>query len=186
MILFDLHCSKGHGFEAWFRDGKSYERLAEAGEISCAICGDNRVEKALMAPNVRTTKAAAPRLIETRANETKEAPASTSDGERGDHLGEPASPPVLQAKTAMAPAQQQSVLPEKVVEVMKMLRQAQTFIEKNFDPVGRNFAEEARKIHYGEAEKRNIYGEATKDEAEALADEGIEVNQMPWLPSRDS
>ncbi|MGI9492060.1 MAG: DUF1178 family protein, partial [Geminicoccaceae bacterium] len=60
MILFDLRCSQGHGFEAWFRDSNSYERLKEAGEIRCAICGDDKVEKALMAPNVRTRKAKAP------------------------------------------------------------------------------------------------------------------------------
>ena len=52
--------------------------------------------------------------------------------------------------------------------------------------VGKSFAEEARKMRYGEAEKRSIYGEATKDEAEELVEEGIEVNQMPWLTSRNS
>jgi hypothetical protein len=39
MILFDLRCSNGHDFEAWFRDGATYDRQAAAGEINCAICG---------------------------------------------------------------------------------------------------------------------------------------------------
>ena len=86
----------------------------------------------------------------------------------------------------MEPAKDNSAFPEKVVEAMKMLREVQTFVEKNFEPVGNKFAEEARKIHYGESEKRNIYGEATSEETETLADEGIEVNQMPWLPPRNS
>jgi len=47
------------------------------------------------------------------------------------------------------------------------------FIDKNFEDVGRNFADEARKIHYGDAEERSIKGTATKEEADALKDEGI-------------
>ncbi|MEM7043342.1 MAG: DUF1178 family protein [Pseudomonadota bacterium] len=41
-------------------------------------------------------------------------------------------------------------------------------------------------MHYGEAEKRSIYGEATREEAEDLAEEGIDVTQMPWLTNRNS
>ena len=188
MILFDLRCSKGHGFEAWFRDGDSYERLRQAGEIRCAICGDDKVEKALMAPNVQTRKAKAPPPApagdaagdEGAANKPNDAPADSAQ-ERAA-----ASPAPVPTTLSADGDQPSGAYPEKVVEAMKMLRQAQTFIEKNFDHVGRGFAEEARKIHYGEAEKRSIYGEATKEEAETLAEEGIEVNQIPWLPSRDS
>ena len=45
-----------------------------------------------------------------------------------------------------------------------------------------NFAKEARKIHYGEAEAEGIYGQATREEREALKDEGIEIFDMPWVP----
>jgi hypothetical protein len=58
-------------------------------------------------------------------------------------------------------------------------------VEKNFDHVGPKFAEEARKIHYGEADKRNIYGQATKDEAAELLEEGIEFGALPELPKLD-
>jgi hypothetical protein len=182
MILFDLRCSNGHGFEAWFRDGDSSERLAGAGEITCAVCGDDQIEKALMAPNVRTRKAIAPPALETSARADKSASATFGNQPRDGQ----APPAPLPATTTMEPVRPAGGFPEKVIEAMTMLRQAQTFIEKNFDHVGRNFAEEARKIHYGETDKRNIYGEASKEEAETLAEEGIEVNQMPWLPSRDS
>ena len=50
------------------------------------------------------------------------------------------------------------------------------------EDVGNRFAEEARKIHYKEAEVRGIYGEATADEAQALVEEGIEVHPLPRLP----
>ena len=54
-------------------------------------------------------------------------------------------------------------------------------IEQNFDNVGDRFAEEARKIHYGDSDARGIYGDTTPQEREALADEGIEVGTIPWL-----
>ena len=59
-------------------------------------------------------------------------------------------------------------------------------IEKKFENVGDKFPEEARKMHYGEAETRNIYGEASDSEAEALKDEGVEVQRIPWLPTEDA
>lgn len=58
-------------------------------------------------------------------------------------------------------------------------RKARDEVHKTAEPVGRDFPEEARRIHYGEAKDRPIYGEATKKEAEALADEGIAVAPVP-------
>ena len=52
-------------------------------------------------------------------------------------------------------------------------------VEKNCDYVGSEFPEEARKIHYGEADERGIYGEASKEETQELLDEGITVLPMP-------
>ena len=58
-------------------------------------------------------------------------------------------------------------------------------IEKTFDHVGEKFPEEARRIHYGEAQDRPIYGDATLDEAKALTDEGIKVAAIPWPKRRN-
>lgn len=52
MIRFALRCAAGHEFEAWFRDGEGFTAQQEAGEITCPDCGDAKVEKALMAPNI--------------------------------------------------------------------------------------------------------------------------------------
>ena len=71
----------------------------------------------------------------------------------------------------------------KVREALAELRHQ---VEENCDYVGGEFAEEARKIHYGEADERNIYGEATDNEAKELTDEGIKVGKIPWLPRTDS
>jgi hypothetical protein len=58
-------------------------------------------------------------------------------------------------------------------------------VEKTCDYVGNDFAEEARKMHRGEAEPRGIYGETTEEQAESLADEGINVARIPWVPRAD-
>jgi len=66
--------------------------------------------------------------------------------------------------------------------MMKMVREMRKTVEKNAEYVGGKFAEEARKIHYEEAEKRGIYGETTPGDARELIEEGIEVYPLPRLP----
>jgi hypothetical protein len=167
MIVYDLKCRGGHQFEAWFSNAAGYERLKKAGHVACSICGSTKVEKALNAPNIAPSKgkavvakpadAAAP--VETAPREPKlESPAS--------YANDPAA--------------------TKVGELMKQLAEIRGQIEKNCDYVGGRFADEARKIHYGEAPKRNIYGEASDGDAKSLADEGVEFSRIPWAPRRDS
>ena len=71
---------------------------------------------------------------------------------------------------------------ETEAEALTALREMRKQVEANCDYVGPNFAEEARKIHYGESDKRGIYGQTTEEEAAALAEEGIEFGRLPWLP----
>lgn len=66
--------------------------------------------------------------------------------------------------------------------LMRMMRELREHVEKTADYVGPQFAEEARKIHYHEVEKRGIYGEATGEDAKALIEEGIDVHPLPRLP----
>jgi hypothetical protein len=67
-------------------------------------------------------------------------------------------------------------------KMLAMMREYRKAVESNAEYVGDRFAEEARKIHYEESEKRGIYGEARREEAEALLEEGIEVHPLPRLP----
>ncbi len=78
-------------------------------------------------------------------------------------------------KPPMSPAQMRAALVE-------LRRQ----IETNCDYVGNRFAEEARRIHYGEIDAHSIYGEASEDELRELADEGISFGRIPWIPPTDS
>ena len=58
MIRFTLRCDKAHSFDSWFASGEAYQRLADAGQISCPVCGGFDVRKDLMAPAVRPGAAA--------------------------------------------------------------------------------------------------------------------------------
>ena len=70
-------------------------------------------------------------------------------------------------------------------DVARAMRQAlgelRQTVAANCDYVGERFPEEARKIHYGETEARPIYGEASRDEARELAEEGIGFQAIPWV-----
>lgn len=57
VIQYSLQCSQGHRFEAWFRNAAAYDEQQARGIVSCAQCGDDRVEKAPMAPRVARTDA---------------------------------------------------------------------------------------------------------------------------------
>lgn len=67
-------------------------------------------------------------------------------------------------------------------EIRTMLRAFRQHLETHADNVGADFADEARKIHYGEVDERAIYGVASFDEAKSLHDEGIDVLPVPVLP----
>ncbi|KAA0698505.1 DUF1178 family protein [Neorhizobium sp. P12A] len=67
-------------------------------------------------------------------------------------------------------------------EALAKLKEAVDAIKANAEDVGTKFPEEARKIHYGEADARGIIGQATPTEAQELIDEGIEIAAIPVLP----
>ena len=56
MIKYSFKCSNGHEFDSWIQSADALDKLRSSGMISCAICGDNKVERALMSPQVRPAK----------------------------------------------------------------------------------------------------------------------------------
>ena len=75
----------------------------------------------------------------------------------------------------------------RLVNIDKKIREYQKFIKNNFDYVGKNFAYEARSIHYGHGKKkRNIFGTASKNEIKELKDEGIEAEMIPWVEDKSN
>lgn len=134
MIQYSLQCSKGHRFDAWFKNAAAYDEQQARGIVICAQCGDAHVEKAPMAPNVART-----------------------DQERV---------PLSAAHPDAA-------------RFRDMLRQYRRKVMSEADYVGDSFAEEARKIHFEEAEARGIYGEATREEVAGLIEDGVDFLPLP-------
>jgi hypothetical protein len=92
-------------------------------------------------------------------------------------------------KAPMAPRLQRSNSADRPVSLQQLaetLRELRRHVEENCDYVGERFAEEARRIHYGEIDPHDIYGETTAEEAESLSEEGIEFDTIPWLPRSDA
>ena len=163
MIHYKLRCHAGHEFEGWFQDSAGFDKLAQAGLVECTVCGSTQVERALMAPAVVSSRKKA---------KPPAPPAPPSDAAAPE--APPPSPTGPQMAAGPIPAQ-----------LVAMLQRLRTEVEKSCDYVGKDFAEEARKIHNGEAEARGIYGEASDAEAEALAEDGIDVARLPWVPRAD-
>ncbi len=167
MIVFDVKCGNQHVFEGWFADSNAFDEQVRDGILVCPICGDGNVEKALMAPN-----------IATGGNNPGDTMAKRGNDE-SDAGGDDSLPAVRSNAT---PEAQVAAYKEKTAKLLATMRAFKAHVERNFDDVDVKFAEEARKIHYGESEKRNIYGKATEDEARALQDEGIEFGRFPDIP----
>ncbi|WP_043340288.1 DUF1178 family protein [Belnapia moabensis] len=155
MIHYDLRCGAGHDFDSWFKDSEAFAAQSKAGFVECPVCGSKDVSKRLMAPAI-------PKKGRTRAKEA------------------PAQPPAPVAAAPAAPPP-----PPIPAQMVAFLQRIRAEVEKSADYVGRDFAEEARKIHRGESERTAIYGEASDADAEALRDEGIEVARIPWVPLAD-
>ncbi|MGF7158499.1 hypothetical protein FHS85_000109 [Rhodoligotrophos appendicifer] len=92
-------------------------------------------------------------------------------------VGGQAQSPVEAASFVAAPAPD-----PRLAAMIEALRSIKKHIEANSENVGPRFAEEARKMHYDEAEQRSIYGEATAEDAHALVEEGIQIQALPRLP----
>ena len=137
MIHFSLRCEAEHEFDGWFRNGGDFDKQMKRGLVSCPVCNSAKVEKALMAPAV-----------------------STSRGKE---------------KVALAIGEEQRRLAGQLREMAKKVRE-------NADYVGDRFAEEARKIHFGETDPRGIYGEASPDDVKGLLDDGVDFMPLPEFP----
>jgi hypothetical protein len=167
MIHYQLCCEADHEFDGWFKDSENFDRQARRKLVSCPVCASTEVRRALMAPGIRKKGRAVAPVIEAAT---------------GLPVASPSAAPALPQQVA-GNQRAGGIMPDQVRAALLKLRAE---VEKNCDYVGPDFADEARKIHNGEAPARGIYGESTEAEAEALADDGIGVAQIPWLPRADS
>jgi hypothetical protein len=155
MKVLDLQCSHHHVFEGWFASEDDFQSQLARGLVACPLCSDTAVSKKLSAPRLNL----------------------------GAGRHEASSTEVAQAISEHAPNEPRAAAPavtdtpgsELQAALLKMVRH----VVANTEDVGKQFAEEARKMHYGDAEHRNIRGQASAEETKELLDEGIAVMPLP-------
>lgn len=134
MIVYDLCCGAGHGFEGWFRSAEEFESQRASAMVECPFCSDTQVTRRPSASRVNLVAGRGEREVSER---------------RLDGAAHP------------------------------LIEQLRHFVKEHVEDVGRDFAEEARKMHFGDSEVRSIHGLATRQEVSDLHEEGIEAAPLP-------
>jgi len=172
MIVFDLKCSRlNHVFEGWFASSDDFETQRGNGLLCCPVCGDDSVEKAVMAP-----------AVPAKSNQRAMAAAEESDGKGNDSADAASDEGGGKDTVPMSTG-----LPtEQTEKLMQVLAKAQAEALTKSEWVGRKFADQARSMHYGEEDQKAIHGEVAPEEARALIDEGVEVAPLlfPVVPPK--
>ena len=150
MKVLDLQCAQGHGFEGWFGSEEDFQSQLSRALVQCPLCGDASISKKLSAPRLNLSRASAPESSDR---------AERSEGSEGSDEGD---------KALAVAGPQDADMAKRWMEIGRHLM-------ANTTDVGQNFAEEARKIHYGEAPERGIRGQTSAREARELMEEGIGV-----------
>ena len=174
MKVLNLQCAGMHNFEGWFGSEEDYQSQRERDLVACPLCANTQVRKLPSAPRLNLG-ATEPRNSkpEIQAEEVS-ANASATTAAPSPHL-----PAVTTQVAEAAAASLAQVHPETVQMVQEAWLKMVKHVIANTEDVGQNFAEEARKMHYGESEDRNIRGQASMEETQDLLEEGIEVMPLP-------
>jgi hypothetical protein len=197
MKVLNLRCGREHSFEGWFGSDADYESQLERKLIECPMCGDAQIVRMPTAPrlnvsNLRDSHSGRPTQREPRDEQAdrRQDERSVDPSPAGRHPGSAPTQGASASSNAMTVRPSRDVVDPRSPEHAQALAQAQAdvmqalreVVEKTED-VGDQFPEEARRMHYGEAEQRSIRGVASMDDAAALREEGIDVLALPLPPS---
>jgi len=157
MKVLNLGCTQNHVFEGWFGSEGDFQDQLARGLLECPLCGDKQIQKRLSAPRLN---------LRARELDTSAPPAPT--------------PTPTPENTPVAVSAPTTAMPDAVAQAafLTALREAVARTED----VGERFANEARRMHYGEAESRSIRGRTSMAEAVELLEEGIALVPLPDLP----
>jgi hypothetical protein len=161
MKVLDLQCKQAHSFEGWFGSEDDFQSQLARGLVECPLCSDATITKKLSAPRLNLS-ASREVAVAHEAADSVAARAVSKEAIGSESAKDSAKDPVLLAMLQD---------PQFQAAYLHMARK----IMANTEDVGNQFAEEARKIHYGEAKERGIRGQASHDERMELLDEGIDV-----------
>jgi hypothetical protein len=162
MKVLDLQCQHAHRFEGWFGSEDDFQSQLARGLVECPMCGDASITKKLSAPRLNLSGARELTVTDAAAKDAAVEP------------GDSALPAEFKEPTAEA-MQTLMQTPQFQAAYLHMARK----IMAHTEDVGSQFAEEARKIHYGEAQERGIRGQASHEETLELLDEGIDIMPLP-------
>lgn len=168
MKVLDLRCTHQHSFEGWFASEDDFQSQLSRGLVECPICTDKGITKMLSAPRLNLNSARGEPEQETTTTESTPSDKDSSKATDTALASHPAAVPMPTEVANMSAAQLQAAWMQMVKHVVA-----------NTEDVGAHFSQEARKMHYGETEQRNIRGQATPEETQELIDEGIQVMPLP-------
>lgn len=163
MKVLDLQCCYQHSFEGWFASEDDFQSQLSRNLIECPLCSDKTITKMLSAP--RLNFGATPPTVPTAS------PSSTPQASSSAEVRVDSNSGALTASSG--------VVPEPTPELQAAWLQMVRHVVANTEDVGSKFAEEARKIYYGESEERAIRGHASRQETAELLEEGISVLSLP-------
>jgi len=165
MKVLNLQCAHLHSFEGWFASEDDFQTQLARGLIECPMCADKGIHKLPSAPRLNLGGHPAP---------------GAAVGQGTQHAPPTASAPRVREGTAIAREETLTSVvsgasPAAQAAFLKALRH----VVAHTEDVGERFADEARRMHYGEAEARSIRGQASAREAVELVEEGIDVMPLP-------
>jgi len=169
MKVLNLQCAHQHAFEGWFGSEDDFQSQLARGLIECPLCSDCHITKLPTAPRLNLGGYSALKNENAKAAQ----PGSMTSSE-----------PSIELSPSSSPLSDNPPRPVPLVSAADqgLLLKALRHVMEHTENVGSRFAEEARRMHYGDAEQRSIRGQTSTQEALELLDEGIEVMALP-LPA---
>lgn len=169
MKVLNLQCAHQHSFEGWFASEDDFQSQLLRKLVECPMCESTSVDKMPSAPRLNFGA----RQRHAAASDSSGDAALPSDSGALAREGNASS----SSEISLTQAHSESVATGQA-GFLKALRH----LMANTEDVGRHFADEARRMHYGDIEARSIRGQASASEAIELLEEGIEVMPLP-LPA---
>jgi len=165
MKVLNLQCGQHHSFEGWFGSEDDFQSQLARGLVECPLCTDKAIVKMPSAPRLNFGGHAPP----SAASEQTHSSASSS----------PAAAKETEPSTALSLLGEQPAQSNPSTEQQAAFLNAVRQVLANTEDVGDRFANQARAMHYGDAEPRSIRGQASQREALELLEEGIDVMALP-------
>lgn len=155
MKVLDLCCQNDHTFEGWFGSEADFQDQHQRGLLQCPLCGNSQVRKVLSAPYIQRG---------ARASATPE--------------------PAPSESSVTLPASAPGGADPSVASLQAVWLELARKIVSQTEDVGERFADEARRMHHGDAPERAIRGQASREETVQLLDEGIAVLPLPGITTK--